>query len=93
MMRHNIPTARYKSISAGNLEEGYAFQEELQAPYVLKADGLAAGKGVLILDTLEEAKKELDDMLGGMFGGRYRMFRVCDDGWRELQGASGGKRL
>ena len=103
MMRHNIPTARYKSISAGNLEEGYAFLEELQAPYVLKADGLAAGKGVLILDTLEEAKKELDDMLGGMFGdasktvvieevpGRYRMFRVCDDGWRELQGASGGK--
>ena len=64
MMRHNIPTARYKSISAGNLEEGYAFLEELQAPYVLKADGLAAGKGVLILDTLEEAKKELDDMLG-----------------------------
>ena len=68
MKRHNIPTARYKSISAGNLEEGYAFLEELQAPYVLKADGLAAGKGVLILDTLEEAKKELDDMLGGMFG-------------------------
>ena len=67
MMRHNIPTARYKSISAGNLEEGYAFLEELQAPYVLKADGLAAGKGVLILDTLEEAKKELGDMLGGMF--------------------------
>ena len=63
MKRHNIPTARYKSISAGNLEEGYAFLEELQAPYVLKADGLAAGKGVLILDTLEEAKKELDDML------------------------------
>ena len=68
MMRHNIPTARYKSISAGNLEEGYVFLEELQAPYVLKADGLAAGKGVLILDTLEEAKKELGDMLGGMFG-------------------------
>ena len=68
MMRHNIPTARYKSISAGNLEEGYAFLEELQAPYVLKADGLAAGKGVLILNTLEEAKKELGDMLGGMFG-------------------------
>lgn len=68
MMRHNIPTARYKSISAENLEEGYAFLEELQAPYVLKADGLAAGKGVLILDTLEEAKKELGDMLDGMFG-------------------------
>ena len=68
MMRHNIPTARYKSISAENLEEGYAFLESLEAPYVLKADGLAAGKGVLILDTLEEAKKELGDMLGGMFG-------------------------
>lgn len=68
MMRHAIPTARYKSISAENLQEGYAFLEELQAPYVLKADGLAAGKGVLILDTLEEAKKELGDMLGGMFG-------------------------
>lgn len=68
MMRHNIPTARYKSISAANLEEGYAFLGELKAPYVLKADGLAAGKGVLILDTLEEAKKELADMLNGMFG-------------------------
>ena len=68
MMRHNIPTARYKSISAENLEEGYAFLESLSAPYVLKADGLAAGKGVLIIDSLEEAKKELGDMLGGMFG-------------------------
>lgn len=68
MVRHNIPTARYKSISAANLEEGYSFLEELKAPYVLKADGLAAGKGVLILDTLEEAKKELGDMLNGMFG-------------------------
>lgn len=68
MMRHGIPTARYKSISASNLEEGYAFLESLKAPYVLKADGLAAGKGVLILDTLEEAKKELQGMLQGMFG-------------------------
>ena len=68
MMRHHIPTARYKSISAGNLEEGYAFLESLSAPYVLKADGLAAGKGVLIIDNLAEAKKELGDMLGGMFG-------------------------
>lgn len=68
MMRHNIPTAGYKSITAENLEEGYAFLETLQAPYVLKADGLAAGKGVLILNTLEEAKKELSDMLNGMFG-------------------------
>ena len=57
MMRHNIPTAGYKSITAENLEEGLAFLETLEAPYVLKADGLCAGKGVLILPTLEEAKK------------------------------------
>ena len=69
MMRHNIPTAGYKSITADNLEEGLAFLETLEAPYVLKADGLCAGKGVLILPTLEEAKKELKEMLGGMFGG------------------------
>lgn len=68
MQRHHIPTAGYKSITAGNLEEGLAFLETLQAPYVLKADGLCAGKGVLILPTLEEAKKELKEMLGGMFG-------------------------
>jgi len=68
MQRHNIPTARYKSINAGNLQEGLAFLEELEAPYVLKADGLCAGKGVLILPTLEEAKKELKGMLEGMFG-------------------------
>lgn len=68
MMRHQIPTARYKSISAENLEEGYRFLESLEAPYVLKADGLAAGKGVLIIDSLEEAKRELGEMLFGMFG-------------------------
>ena len=68
MMRHNIPTARYRSFTAENIEEGYAFLESLQAPYVLKADGLAAGKGVLILPTLEEAKSELRAMLDGMFG-------------------------
>ena len=68
MMRHNIPTAAYKSITAENLEEGLAFLETLEAPYVLKADGLCAGKGVLILPTLEEAKKELKEMLGGMLG-------------------------
>lgn len=68
MQRHGIPTARYKSITAANLQEGYAFLESLAAPYVLKADGLAAGKGVLIIDDLEEAKKELGDMLGGLFG-------------------------
>ena len=68
MKRHNIPTAGYKSIIAENIEEGLAFLETLEAPYVLKADGLCAGKGVLILPTLEEAKKELKEMLGGMFG-------------------------
>jgi phosphoribosylamine--glycine ligase len=68
MQRHGIPTAAYKSITAANLEEGLSFLETLQAPYVLKADGLCAGKGVLILPTLEEAQKELREMLGGMFG-------------------------
>lgn len=68
MQRHRIPTARYKSITADTLEEGYAFLEQLEAPYVLKADGLCAGKGVLILPTLNEAKKELKEMLSGMFG-------------------------
>ena len=68
MQRHHIPTARYKSITADTLEEGFAFLESLEAPYVLKADGLCAGKGVLILPTLEEAKKELKEMLSGMFG-------------------------
>lgn len=68
MQRHAIPTAKYKSITSENLEEGYAFIDSLQPPYVLKADGLAAGKGVLILDTKEVAKMELKDMLEGMFG-------------------------
>ena len=68
MRRHHIPTARYKSVTAANVEEGLAFLETLEAPYVLKADGLCAGKGVLILPTLDEAKKELKEMLGGMFG-------------------------
>lgn len=68
MQRHHIPTARYKSVTAANVEEGLAFLETLEAPYVLKADGLCAGKGVLILSTLDEAKKELKEMLGGMFG-------------------------
>lgn len=72
MMRHHIPTARYKSITADNLQEGLAFLETLEAPYVLKADGLAAGKGVLIIDSLEEAKKELSEMLQGMFGDASR---------------------
>lgn len=68
MQRHNIPTAAYQTFRADQLEEGLKFLETLKAPYVLKADGLCAGKGVLILDTLEEAKNELKEMLGGMFG-------------------------
>jgi phosphoribosylamine--glycine ligase len=68
MQRHGIPTAAYKSITAQNLQEGLDFLATLPAPYVLKADGLCAGKGVLILPTLEEAQKELREMLGGMFG-------------------------
>ena len=68
MARHAIPTARYKTITAQNIDEGLAFLETLKAPYVLKADGLCAGKGVLILPTLQEAKAELRHMLDGMFG-------------------------
>lgn len=68
MMRHNIPTARYKSFTSATLEEGFRFLEQLEAPYVLKADGLAAGKGVLIIPDLEEAKRELRNMLDGKFG-------------------------
>ena len=68
MLRHNIPTAKYKTFDGTNIEEGLKFLETLKAPYVLKADGLCAGKGVLILPTLDEAKKEFQEMLGGMFG-------------------------
>ena len=69
MQRHGIPTAAYRTFTGETLEEGKAFLRTLQPPYVLKADGLCAGKGVLILPTLEEAEKELGEMLGGMFGG------------------------
>lgn len=68
MMRHGIPTAAYKAFTKETLEEGKAFLATLKAPYVLKADGLAAGKGVLIISDLAEAQKELEEMLGGMFG-------------------------
>ena len=68
MRRHGIPTAAYRTFTGKTLEEGLKFLETLKAPYVLKADGLCAGKGVLILPTLEEARKELKEMLGGMFG-------------------------
>ena len=68
MQRHGIPTAAYRTFTGETLEEGLKFLETLKAPYVLKADGLCAGKGVLILPTLGEARKELKEMLGGMFG-------------------------
>ena len=68
MKCHNIPTAKYETFDGTTVEEGLKFLETLKAPYVLKADGLCAGKGVLILPTLEEAKKEFKEMLGGMFG-------------------------
>ena len=68
MARNGIPTARHLSVTTETLSDGMAFLETLTAPYVLKADGLCAGKGVLILPTLDEAKQELEHMLGGMFG-------------------------
>ena len=68
MVRHHIPTARYGSFTAGQTDEGILFLSTLKAPYVLKADGLAGGKGVLILDTLEQAIEELNHMFRGMFG-------------------------
>lgn len=63
MIKHNIPTAKYKAFTKNNIEEGYSFLKTLNPPFVLKADGLAAGKGVVILDDVDEAKKELKDML------------------------------
>lgn len=72
MMRHNIPTAQHTTVTLETVEEGYRFLESLQAPYVLKADGLAAGKGVLILKDLNEAKQKLWEMLNGMFGASSR---------------------
>ncbi|RFN59150.1 phosphoribosylamine--glycine ligase [Marixanthomonas ophiurae] len=68
MAMHNIPTAAYESFTKKSLQAGKAFLETLQPPYVLKADGLAAGKGVLILEDIEEAKTELENMLSGKFG-------------------------
>ena len=68
MQRHNIPTAKYRTFDGTTIDEGLRFLETLQAPYVLKADGLCAGKGVLIVPTLEEAQKEFREMLDGMFG-------------------------
>ena len=68
MKRHHIPTAAYETFDGTTVEQGVKFLETLKAPYVLKADGLAAGKGVLIVPTLDEAKRELREMLGGRFG-------------------------
>ena len=68
MMRHGIPTAKYVTVTSENINDGFAFMEGVASPYVLKADGLAAGKGVLIIDDLDEAKKELKNMLDGKFG-------------------------
>ncbi len=68
MVRNNIPTAKYLTVTNDNLEEGFAFLKTMTAPYVLKADGLAAGKGVLIIDSLEEAENSLKEMLAGQFG-------------------------
>ena len=79
MFRHHIPTADYLTVTKDNLEEGFAFLETQKPPYVLKADGLAAGKGVLILDDLEEAKRELELMLGGKVGkaGNQVVIEAC----------------
>jgi len=68
MMRHNIPTAKYLTVTKNNLQEGLAFLKTMSSPYVLKADGLAAGKGVLIIDSFEETEKSLQHMLNGQFG-------------------------
>lgn len=73
MIKHGIPTAAYNTFDKTNIEDGYAFLESLKAPYVLKADGLAAGKGVLILDSLEQAKTELAAILEGRFGNAGNM--------------------
>lgn len=109
MVAENIPTARYRSFTAETLHEGKKFLEELKPPYVLKADGLAAGKGVLIIDNLEEAKRELEEMLGGMFGAssatvvieeflsgiECSVFVLTDGngGWRVLPVAKDYKRI
>ncbi|MBN2482306.1 MAG: phosphoribosylamine--glycine ligase [Bacteroidales bacterium] len=68
MMRHNIPTAGYKTVTGQNMEEGLDFLSAMKPPYVLKADGLAAGKGVLIINRIEDARNELNQMLSGKFG-------------------------
>ena len=90
MQRHNIPTARYETFDGEHLAEGIAFLETLQPPYVLKADGLCAGKGVLILPTLDEAKRELREMLSGMFGNASSRV-VIEESRRIEQGGQGSR--
>lgn len=72
MARHDIPTAKYLTVTQGNLDEGLAFLKTMKSPFVLKADGLAAGKGVLIIDSIIEAANSLREMLGGQFGAASR---------------------
>ena len=79
MVKHKIPTAKYKSFTADYLEDGYRFLESLKAPYVLKADGLAAGKGVLILQDLQEAKTELKEMLSNQKFGKASLKVVIEE--------------
>lgn len=109
MKRHNIPTAKYGTFSKNSLEAGYAFLDKMKAPYVLKADGLAAGKGVLILDNLKDAKKELKSMLADakfgeassrvvieqfLDGIELSCFVITDgDGYKKLPEAKDYKRI
>ena len=90
MLRHNIPTARHLSVTQANLADGLAFLETLSAPYVLKADGLCAGKGVLILPTLDEAKRELQEIVFVLTDGEhYKVLPVAKDYKRIGEGDQG----
>lgn len=109
MKRHNIPTAKYGTFTKETLEKGYSFLDTMKPPYVLKADGLAAGKGVLILDSLSKAKKELKSMLAGakfgdassrvvieefLDGVELSCFIITDgDGYKKLPEAKDYKRI
>ena len=85
MQKHGVPTARYQSFTKHNLEEGYAFLETLQPPFVLKADGLAGGKGVLILDSLEEAKAQLKEMVSNQKFGEASSTVVIEEFLRGIE--------
>ena len=85
MQKYNIPTAQYKAFTKNNLKEGYSFLESLEAPYVLKADGLAAGKGVLILDNLDDAKKELKAMVADAKFGKASTTVVVEEFLRGIE--------